>query len=244
MKFVRWGLLAVLIAIGISISVRAGQDWRTADRSPVGLAPDPATTREAVVQVYGARAYSWRGVFGVHTWIAVKPTNAPRYTVVEVIGWRAYRGGDAVAVSHRPPDGRWFGSAPELLADHRGEGVDQMIRDIENAVLAYPYRNQYRVWPGPNSNTFIAHVIRNTPGLVADLPPTAIGKDYLHDALFDQMPSKTGYQLSAWGLLGISLALEEGIEVNILGLTFGIDPDSQGIKLPLLGKVSLRDDRG
>jgi hypothetical protein len=40
-------------------------DWRTASRESVGLAPDPATTREAVVQVYAARALSWRGYFAV-----------------------------------------------------------------------------------------------------------------------------------------------------------------------------------
>ena len=51
-----------------------GSDWRTASREPVGLAPDPAATPEAVVQVYSARTISWRGYFGVHTWIAVKPS--------------------------------------------------------------------------------------------------------------------------------------------------------------------------
>ena len=48
----------------------AARDWRTASREPAGLAPDPAITHEAVVQVYCARAVSWRGWFGVHTWIA------------------------------------------------------------------------------------------------------------------------------------------------------------------------------
>ena len=37
-----------------------GRDWRTASREPAGLAPDPATTQEAVVQVYAARAVRWR----------------------------------------------------------------------------------------------------------------------------------------------------------------------------------------
>ena len=59
-----------------------------ASREPVGLAPDPATTREAVVQVYAARTIGWRGMFGVHTWVAVKPAGAQDYTVYEVIGWR------------------------------------------------------------------------------------------------------------------------------------------------------------
>ena len=77
-------------------------DWRTASREPVGLAPDPATTPEAVVQVYSARAAGWRGWFGVHTWIAVKPANAREFTVHEVNGLapEAHRhraGGDAIA---------------------------------------------------------------------------------------------------------------------------------------------------
>ena len=54
----------------------------------MGLAPDPATHREAVVQVYAARVIGWRGVFGVHTWIAAKPAAASQYTVYEIIGWR------------------------------------------------------------------------------------------------------------------------------------------------------------
>ncbi|MET0584311.1 MAG: DUF3750 domain-containing protein, partial [Candidatus Binatia bacterium] len=69
-----------------------GRDFRTADRSSAGIAPTPETTPEAVVQVYSARALNWRGIFGVHTWIATKPENAPEYTIHQVIGWRAYRG--------------------------------------------------------------------------------------------------------------------------------------------------------
>jgi hypothetical protein len=61
-------------------------NWRTASRESVGIAPDPAITTEAVIQVYGARAFSWRGYFGIHTWIAVKPTDAMNFTVYEVLG--------------------------------------------------------------------------------------------------------------------------------------------------------------
>ena len=44
-----------------------GKAWWEASRESSGQAPDPAVTREAVVQVYGARAFSWQGAFGVHT---------------------------------------------------------------------------------------------------------------------------------------------------------------------------------
>ncbi|HET9445392.1 MAG TPA: DUF3750 domain-containing protein, partial [Steroidobacteraceae bacterium] len=100
-----------------------GSDWRTASREPVGLAPDPASTPEAVVQVYAARTISWRGYFGVHTWIAVKPTNAEHFTIHEVIGYRLRRAGTVVVSRARAPDARWFGAYPELLRDVRGPGV-------------------------------------------------------------------------------------------------------------------------
>src|SRR5690348_18168650 len=89
-----------------------------------GFAPDPAKTREAVVQVYGARTLGMKGLFGVHSWIATKPTNAPAWTVYEVIGWRLRWSDTAVVIRERDPDAPWFGSPVELYADKRGPGVD------------------------------------------------------------------------------------------------------------------------
>jgi len=214
-------------------------DWRTASRESAGIAPDPAETREAVVQVYAARAWSWRGMFGVHTWISVKPTDAVEFDVYEVIGWRAYRGMSVVSISNRPADGRWFGSEPKLLAELRGEGVDEIIRRIDAAAKNYPFPGEYRVWPGPNSNTFTAHVARAVPELKLDLPPTAIGKDYLTDnSLVASVPSGTGYQFSLFGLFGVLAGAEEGLEVNLLGLTFGVDPADLALKLPAIGRIA------
>ena len=215
----------------------AASDWRTATREPSGLAPDPATTHEAVVQVYSARAVSWRGWFGVHSWIAVKPSNATEFTVHEVMGWRLKRTGTALVARNRPADGYWYGNRPELLGDIRGPGVDAIIERIEAAVKEYPYPGTYHVWPGPNSNTFVAFVLRKVPELRADLPPTAIGKDYLGWRSASLTPSGTGGQVSLFGLAGISAGLEEGLEVNLLGLNFGVDPKSLSIKLPIVGRL-------
>ena len=52
----------------------ADQDWRTASREPAGILPDPQTSHEAVLSVLGANAWSWRGWFAIHTWIAAKKT--------------------------------------------------------------------------------------------------------------------------------------------------------------------------
>jgi hypothetical protein len=213
------------------------QDWRTASREPAGLAPDPATTPEAVVQVYAARTVSWRGYFGVHTWIAVKRSGARQFDVHEVIGYRLRRTGTSVVSHNRAPDGHWFGNRPELLSDLRGDGVDELITRIEQAVQEYPYAGTYRIWPGPNSNTFTAFVAREVPELRVDLPPTAIGKDYLGLPLVGMTPSGTGGQFNLFGIAGVLAGVEEGLEVNVLGLTLGIDPGSFSIKLPLIGRI-------
>jgi hypothetical protein len=215
----------------------AASDWRTASREPAGLAPDPATTPEAVVQVYSARAVSWRGWFGVHSWIAVKPANASEFTVHEVMGWRLKRTGTALVARNRPADGYWYGNRPELLADVRGPGVEAIIDRIDSAVNEYPYPASYHVWPGPNSNTFVAYVLRKVPELRVDMPPTAIGKDYLGWRSVGRTPSGTGGQFNLLGIAGVSAGLEEGLELNVLGLNFGVDPKSLSIKLPIVGRL-------
>lgn len=164
----------------MSLAGCSDKDWRTASRAPAGIAPDPVATREAVAQVYAARAWGWRGWFAVHTWIATKPSNAATYTVYEVIGWRQNRGLPVLRIEQDIPDRYWFGEKPRLLADHRGEGVDSMIEAIERAARAYPWKETYKVFPGPNSNTFTAWVAREVPALGLALPFTAIGSGYLN----------------------------------------------------------------
>jgi len=203
----------------------------------VGLAPDPARHPQAIVQVYAARCAGWLGWFGVHTWVAAKPAGAYAYTVYEVIDWRLRLCGSAVAIRRRAPDARWAGHAPQLLAQRRGDGVDALIGRIDRAARAYPWARTYRVWPGPNSNTFIAYLARAVPELEVDLPPTAVGKDFLGHRLVATAPSGAGFQLSLFGLLGVLASGVEGVEVNVLGLNFGVDARSATLRLPLAGRL-------
>ena len=215
-----------------------GKAWWEASRQSSGVSPNPEKVMDAVIQVFAARAFSWRGIFGVHTWISVKPTNASEYTVYQLVGWRLRRGEDAVVIQRDIPDRLWYDAIPELLVDVRGEGVDELIKKIDKAAKTYPYRNTYSVWPGPNSNTFIAWIGRLVPELRLDLPPTAIGKDWLGKTkFFSSTPSGTGYQFSILGLVGILLAVEEGLEINILGLNFGIDVLGMNLRLPGIGRL-------
>jgi hypothetical protein len=234
-------VMIVVIVPGLLLvagAFRLGTDYRTADRSSAGIAPDPVETREAVIQVYAARAINWRGFFGVHTWIATKPENAPNYRVHQMIGWRVMRNLSGVVSDLGIPDRRWFGSEPELLADLRGPQAEQAIAKTLEAVKTYPYANDYTLWPGPNSNTFVAYVARHVPELQLALPVIAIGKDYpINGTLIEPVPSGTGYQVSLYGLLGLLVAQQEGIELNLLGLSFGLDINRPALKLPMIGRL-------
>ncbi|TVQ66598.1 MAG: DUF3750 domain-containing protein [Oceanospirillales bacterium] len=216
-------------------------DWRTARQDSAGIAPNASEVNEAVIQVYAARAFRWRGALGVHTWIAAKPQGADHYTRFEVIGFSVARGGQAIRIAQGTPDGYWYGSYPTLLRDVRGgDEVDALIERLHEASSHYPYNDEYRIWPGPNSNTYIAYLAREVPELRVMLPSTAIGKDYLPEGgVIAKAPSGTGFQVSLAGLLGGLVAVEEGVEVNFLGLNAGIDFWPLAVSLPGLGRLGM-----
>src|SRR3954465_1819082 len=223
MKFLR---ASVLVVLGGLASFQAC----------AGLAPDPMTTKEAVVQVYGARTMGVKGLFGVHTWIAVKPTGALQWTVYEIIGWRLRWADSALGIPESQPDAPRVCAPAELYADKRGAGVDELIQRIDKAARSYPYANTYTLWPGPNSNTFTAWIARQVPELQVDLPATAVGKDYIGSTFVSTAPSGTGLQLTLAGLLAVAAGPVEGFELNLLGLNFGAN--GSAIKLPLVGRVA------
>jgi hypothetical protein len=240
-RYKRWLVGLLIIGLTLPLVVRgvshswAGEPWYRADRSATDLAPDPSTTPEAVVQVYAAPTYGWRGVFAVHTWIALKPENATRYIRWEVVGWG---GGNVVRRDRGGPDDRWYGKSPALLVEHRGAAATALLPQIEAAVRTYPYADRYRAYPGPNSNTFIAHIARSVPDLALDLPPTAIGKDYRPlNTPIGAAPSGRGMQVNMLGLLGVILSPEEGIELNLLGLGLGVDLLEPALRLPGIGRI-------
>lgn len=235
-----FGLLLVGPATNLLSGCAGNNDWRTASRESAGIAPPAAAYRDPVLQVYAARAFSWRGAFAVHTWIAAKPQGATQYTIYEVTGWRAYRGQSALSVHNGAPDRYWYGARPEIIASLTGDGVGDVIERLDVAAKRYPYRDAYTMWPGPNSNTFTAWIGREVPELRLDLPPTAIGKDWLDTAngqVVAKSPSNTGYQLSLFGVFGVLASIEEGLELNLVGLTLGIDPLDFALKLPGFGRI-------
>lgn len=239
-------ILSVLlknIVLGLTVTSCAQTlDWRTATRESAKIAPLPEEERQAVVQVYAAKTVSWRGHFSVHSWMATKEKNSNEYTTYHVLGWKSQKGKGVIRIEKDIPDRYWFGAKPELISSYVGPKAEEMIPKIIKAVKDYPYPATYRAWPGPNSNTFISHIIREVSGMSVELPPNAIGKDWIHNArILGWSETKTGVQFSIYGAFGFTLGLGEGVEVNVLGLTFGLDLLRPALKLPFVGRLGMKD---
>ncbi|MEH2922416.1 DUF3750 domain-containing protein [Samsonia erythrinae] len=213
----------------------SGKGWWSAKQDSSGLAPDPVQFRQtAIVQVYAAPTYGWRGLVAVHPWIIFKKAGETQYRRYEVVSWGS---DNVVRLNRSAADAYWYGAMPTLLVEHRGDKAQAMIPQIEAAIKSYPWPNTYHAWPGPNSNTFLAHIGREVPALKLDMPANAIGKDYrpiTHPAGLS--PSGRGVQISLLGVLGITMGLEEGIEANILGLNMGVDINPPALRLPFVGR--------
>lgn len=242
MKIFLFLFLVITILGPLTLALTGRIDFKgnylTANRNTSGIAPNPEKTSEAVIQAYSARTFNWRGLFAVHTWIATKDKNAKEYEVYQVIGWRLMRNLSPVVYETDIPDRFWFNQKPDLILDIRGKDAEILIPKIQKAVRAYPYSKEYQYWPGPNSNTFTAFIARSVPELKLTLPSHAIGKDFVPWAkVLSPAPSGTGYQLSLKGLLGVTLAIQEGLELNIIGLVYGVNPITRTLKLPGFGDI-------
>lgn len=229
-------LLFALPLISTFFIYSPSSDWKTASMESSNLIPKDEEYSGAIIQVYAARAFGWRGYFATHTWIAYRKGDQGEWTRWDVTGWGS---GSTVKKNIAPPDGKWYGSQPILLKEVRGIAATSAIRQIENSIEEYPYQDQYTAWPGPNSNTFTAYVIRNASSINVDLPSNAIGKDYttITNPL-TRSPGGAGYNINLYGILGINFGFQEGFELNILSLNYGFDIIEPGILVPFWGKIS------
>jgi hypothetical protein len=208
--------------------------WRNADWSSTGVLPNPRDEPEARIMVMSGRTGGWKGVFAVHSWIVLKPRNGTNWRRYDVVGW-----GSPVRVNNWAPDGRWFGNQPQVVLDLRGAEAERLIPKIEAAIRTYRYADygDYRIWPGPNSNTFVASVLRAVPEVDTALPANAVGRDFRPWPYAGLTDSGTGVEASLWGLLGVKIGWVEGVEVNVLGLVAGLDLQNPGVKLPGFGRI-------
>ena len=212
----------------------APRSYRDADWSSIGQLPTARAEPEARVLFFTGTTGGWKGVLSVHSWIVFKPAKATKWTRYDVVGW-----GSPLRLNGWAPDGRWFGNPPQAIVDVRGADAERLIPKIEQAVKDYKYAHDgdYRICPGPNSNSFVAAVLRKIPELGATLPSNAVGRDFregFHAGLTD---SRTGIEINFWGYAGAKIGWVEGIEVNLLALVAGIDIRQPAIKLPGFGRI-------
>lgn len=237
------GILSLfLFPLAVHAALYAGKDrpasFRDANWSSVGMLPPASADREARFLVFTGRTGRWKGIFAVHSWVVFKPEGATSWSRYDVVGW-----GQPVRSNGWAPDGRWFGHVPRVLVDVRGAEAAALIPKVKATIAAYSYKDfgDYRMWPGPNSNTFTATVLRAVPELGITLPSNAVGKDFRAYPYFGLTDSRTGVEASLWGLLGVKLGWVEGVEINFLGLVAGLDLRHPGVKLPGFGRIGMDD---
>ena len=235
-------LVLFLFPLAVHAALYATRDhprsFRDADWGSVGMLAPATADKDARLLVFTGRTGRWKGIFSVHSWVVFKPENAAAWSRYDVVGW-----GQPVRMNGWAPDSRWFGDTPRVLVDVRGAQAAALIPKVEAAIADYRYNQfgDYRIWPGPNSNTFVAAVLRALPELAVTLPPNAVGKDFRPSPYAGLSDSGTGIEASLWGLIGVKAGWVEGVELNFLGLVAGLDLRHPALKLPGFGRVGLPD---
>lgn len=211
--------------------------WSSADWSSAGILPRAPTKDEAAVYVLAARTGGFKGAFSLHSWLVVKKPGSSSYDRYDKVGW-----GSPIRHNAYAADGRWYSNAPEIVASATGPEAARLIPEVEQAIADYRYSNRgdYRIWPGPNSNSFVAHVLRGVPDLGVILPPNATGRDYAPGLLaVDLAPDWRDIHVTLGGVFGFAAGVRSGIEFHFAGLVAGLDFASPAIKIPAYGTVRL-----
>ncbi|WP_371156650.1 DUF3750 domain-containing protein [Jannaschia sp. 2305UL9-9] len=227
-------LLPVAIA-GLWWSAQDRPDsWRSADWGPSGVLPAAATVPEATIHVMAARTGGPKGAVSVHSWLAIKEAGADRWTRAEVVGW-----GTPVRIDAYAPDARWYSNEPWIVGSVSGDAATRLIPEVRASIADYPWggRGDYVIWPGPNSNTFVGHVLRQVPDLGVTLPPHAVGRDWAGSGLTASVDSGGDLHVSVSGLAGLSAGPRTGFEVHLLGQALGVDILRPALKLPGIGRL-------
>ena len=113
----------------------------------------------------------------VHYWFVVyDDSGCHRWEI-----WQSRNaGGRAVGHLHcdlKPPEANVGGGPTQVAAVWQGDEALALKNILESCAQTYPFCQKYWYWPGPNSNTFAAWVLRKA-GIRHALSPMALGKRY------------------------------------------------------------------
>jgi hypothetical protein len=157
-----------------------------------------------------------------HAYIAVRQPGDDHWTIWECCGPGSHQSDNPFIPS--------FGDGVRVHGVWRGKKAEKIIACIPGVTHKYGDPS-YLPWPGPNSNTYVEHVMR-TCGMHADLPVTCIGRDYRGWLGASWTSGGTGFQIES-PLVGVKLGLTEGVDVHIFGLALGVDLWPPAIILPV-----------
>jgi hypothetical protein len=190
------------------------------------------TVGPIVVRLYLATLPSVLRAVAVHHWFVVHDPATGRYDRWEV--WqRPDAGGESWGHVHRnlmPFDRPVGGGPPAVAAEWHGAEAAR-LRALLEQPEAYSFRNCYRYWPGPNSNTYAAWNLARA-GLLHDFDPRGVGKDFLGTYGFG-LERRLGAVCVSSPLLGLRAGPLAGLELHLLSLTFGVSLRPFAVKTPL-----------
>lgn len=209
--------------------------WRNADWGPSGVLPPANADQDAAVYIMAARTGGMKGALSVHSWIVTKEAGATSYNRYDKVGW-----GSPIRTNGYPADAFWYSNRPEIVRAIRGAEATRLIPEIEAAIADYPYaqRGGYRIWPGPNSNSFVAHVLNEVPAIGTVLPPNATGRDYADGPVSLRIADDwRDLHFTLNGFAGFAVGARSGIEIHFMGAVAGIDILRPALKIPAYGRV-------
>ena len=167
--------------------------------------------------------------FARHTWLDYRANLNSRWKRIEIVTPRS-------GVIHRElePDefekkSRW-GEKVVVLGQSDGRGNSNYVSEIEKVATNYD-ASIYRAYPGPNSNTFAIHLVREVDGISATLDHNAMGKEW--GFYVGRTAGGTGGQIQT-PFVGLAMGLKEGIEISLLGFSGGISFYPPALKIPIL----------
>lgn len=179
-----------------------------------------------------------------HPWVALRERNGQLWERWEVMCCPDGGEHGTVRRTHIDPldDHGGGGGDVRLHGVWRGRQAERIIACVREAAPRYPYRDEYLVWPGPNSNTFVDYLIRACD-LHVELPATAIGRSYRGLLVGASVTAGgTGVQLET-ALIGAQVGLTEGVELHLLGMAWGVDLWPPALIVPVgPGRIGF-DDR-
>jgi len=170
--------------------------------------------------------------FATHSWVQYRPDVNSPWRRIEIVNKTSGLLHHVIDDETAHAKKRWD-ERVRILSQSDGNKNPHFVRDIMSFAKNYE-ASIYRVWPGPNSNTFAEHLMREVDGVSAVLDHNAVGKE--HGFYAGRTAGGTGVEMQS-PVAGLALGLREGVEVSLFGLTGGVSFYPPAVKIPFLPRI-------